>query len=286
MTFRQLKQNFISELNNVYQENELDSIFFILAEFIFKLSKSEIHLNFQEEIPSEKRIKFNNCIVELKQSKPIQYIVGETSFYDLSFIVNENVLIPRQETEELVHLIIKDSLNSSKELKILDIGTGSGCIAISLSANIHEAEVFACDISEKAIEVAKNNAIKNNCNVSFFKLDIADIEDYATEKLYDIIVSNPPYVISEQKTAMQKNVLDYEPHIALFAPDGSPLFFYDKILQFAEKYLVSGGWIYFEINEIYHSQIEELILKFNYKNIEIIKDINDKFRMAKAQKNG
>ena len=286
MTFKNLKNNFIKTLKHLYAEHECESIFYILAEHVFKSTKSEIHLNFNNNIPIEKLLDFNNCLSELKQSKPIQYVIGESSFFDLNFIVNENVLIPRQETEELVNLIINDNLNSKSRLKILDIGTGSGCIAISLSKNISKAEVFACDISEKALEVAKNNAVRNNCNVSFFKLDIANCENYKVNEKFDIIVSNPPYVIKDQKSAMQKNVLDYEPHIALFAPDDSPLFFYDKILQFAEKYLVSGGWIYFEINEIYHSQIEELISKFNYKNIEIVKDINDKFRMAKAQKNG
>jgi len=286
MTFKNLKNNFIKTLKHLYAEHECESIFYILAEHVFKSTKSEIHLNFNNNIPIEKLLDFNNCLSELKQSKPIQYVIGESSFFDLNFIVNENVLIPRQETEELVNLIINDKLNSKSRLKILDIGTGSGCIAISLSTNISKAEVFACDISEKALEVAKNNAVRNNCNVSFFKLDIANCENYKVNEKFDIIVSNPPYVIKDQKSAMQKNVLDYEPHIALFAPDDSPLFFYDKILQFAEKYLVSGGWIYFEINEIYHSQIEELISKFNYKNIEIVKDINDKFRMAKAQKNG
>ncbi|OFX27776.1 MAG: protein-(glutamine-N5) methyltransferase, release factor-specific [Bacteroidetes bacterium GWA2_31_9] len=286
MTFKNLKNNFIKTLKHLYAEHECESIFYILAEHVFKSTKSEIHLNFNNNIPIEKLLDFNNCLSELKQSKPIQYVIGESSFFDLNFIVNENVLIPRQETEELVNLIINDKLNSKSRLKILDIGTGSGCIAISLSTNISKAEVFACDISEKALEVAKNNAVRNNCNVSFFKLDIANCENYKVNEKFDIIVSNPPYVIKYQTSAMQKNVLDYEPHIALFAPDDSPLFFYDKILQFAEKYLVSGGWIYFEINEIYHSQIEELISKFNYKNIEIVKDINDKFRMAKAQKNG
>lgn len=286
MTFRQLKQSFISELNTVYQDNELDSIFFILAEFVFKLTKSQIHLVFDEEFTDENINKFNNCIAELKQSKPVQYIIGETSFYDLGFIVDENVLIPRQETEELVHLIIKDNLKSKKELKILDIGTGSGCIAISISANIPNAQVLACDISEKALAVAKSNALRNNCNVTFFSLDISDSHSYNNLMQFDIIVSNPPYVISEQKSAMNKNVLAYEPHIALFAPDDSPLFFYEKILQFAEKNLATKGYVYFEINEIYQSDIRELFLKFNYKNIEVLKDLNDKFRMAKAQKNG
>ncbi|OFX62363.1 MAG: protein-(glutamine-N5) methyltransferase, release factor-specific [Bacteroidetes bacterium GWA2_30_7] len=286
MTFRQLKLSFISELKENYPENELYSIFFILSGFVFKLSKSDINLSYNEEVPEGKLLQFNNCVEELRRSKPIQYITGTAAFYGLEFIVNENVLIPRQETEELVHLIIKDNVNFSKELKILDIGTGSGCIAVSLSANIPKSKVFACDISEKAIEVAKKNARLNNAKVQFSIFDITSDTEEPIKNQFDIIVSNPPYVISQQKTEMQNNVLYFEPHLALFAPDDNPLFFYNKILQFSEIHLISRGWIYFEINEIYQIKINELLLKFDYKNIEILKDLNNKFRIAKAQKNG
>lgn len=286
MIFRHLRQYFVNELKTVYHEKELDSIFFILTEFVFKLSKFEILSDYNSEILNKNLLQFKEYTEELRHSKPIQYIVGSTIFYNLFFYVNENVLIPRPETEELVHLIINDNVNSKNTLKILDIGTGSGCIAISLSANISDSEVFACDISEKAIEVAKKNSNQNNCKIHFSKFDISSNQKFADNIQFDIIVSNPPYVTTEQKNEMQKNVLDYEPHIALFAPDEKPMFFYEKILLFAEHQLVNNGWIYFEINEIYQNLINELLLKFNYKNIDLLKDINNKFRIAKAQKNG
>jgi len=220
---------------------------------------------------------------ELKRGKPIQYIIGETNFYNCLIRVNSETLIPRSETEELVDIIIKE--NRGFRGSILDIGTGSGCIAIVLAINLPGSSVTGIDISEGAIAIAKENARLNNANVNFFP---ADIFIHNTIKITstDIIVSNPPYIRASERRDMAKNVLDYEPHSALFVPDDDPLKYYSAIISLAEKILVPRGMIYFEINEAMGSLIVHLLGSFRYKNPEIIKDINGRDRIIKATKYG
>lgn len=238
---------------------------------------------------SEKNLeKWNSIVNELKQEKPIQYILGETEFYGLRFLVNENTLIPRQETEELVELVIKES--SQIEIlnpKILDIGTGSGCIAISLAKNLTNSKVYALDVSDKALEIAKQNAMINEVEINFITKSILEVEDLGqltthnsqlTTK-FDIIVSNPPYVRNLEKEEIKKNVLAYEPHLALFVEDNDALLFYRKIAQLAKINLSENGKLYYEINQYLGKETVALLEDLGFKNIQLIKDVYGNNRM-------
>jgi release factor glutamine methyltransferase len=234
--------------------------------------------------------KIKEIIDRINQSEPVQYVLEETEFYGRKFKVNKNVLIPRPETEELVDLIIKEN-RKQKKIKVLDIGTGSGCIAITLGKELPEAEVYALDISKEALQTARENALMNNAKVELIEFDIiSPVEDkqnspylgqakLITHNL-DIIVSNPPYVRESEKKQMHANVLDHEPYTALFVKDEDPLIFYEKIILFAKEHLTNGGKCYFEINEKFGEKIAELFLKNNFSDVRVIKDLQDKYRMA------
>lgn len=220
----------------------------------------------------------------MKIQKPIQYILGETEFYGLPFLVNENTLIPRQETEELVEWIVKEEEKREEgRVKILDIGTGSGCIAISLAKNLSNAKVFAIDVSEKALATAKKNADINNVNVTFLLKNILETNDL--EQQFDIIVSNPPYVRNLEKAEIKPNVLEYEPHLALFVEDTDALLFYRKIAQLAMKNLNSNGKLYFEINQYLGKETVALLECLELSNVELKKDIYGNDRMISATRN-
>lgn len=279
-TIYNIKQNIKNSLSGIYDKREIQSFIYIIFEHVLNYSKIDTVLNKKEEIDAEKCKIIYSIVERLEKEEPIQYILGETEFYDLIFNVNESTLIPRGETEELVQLIINE--NNDKEISILDVGTGSGCIAIPLAKNLQKAKVSALDISEKAIETAKRNAEKNNVEVNFFLEDILNIKHKHDN--YDIIVSNPPYICNSEKSLMQNNVLDYEPHTALFVDDNDPLIFYRTIAIFAQKNLTKEGFLYFEINEALAKEMKEMLEKYSYKNIEIIKDINERDRIVKAQK--
>jgi release factor glutamine methyltransferase len=216
---------------------------------------------------------------ELIHGKPVQYVIGETEFYGCRIKVNENVLIPRPETEELVDWIIK--LVPNKELTILDICTGSGCIPIALKKNLPKAEVAACDISHEALEMAMKNAVLNKTDVRFFYTNILNptVSSWST---FDLIISNPPYVRNSEKQLMHKNVLEFEPHLALFVEDDEALIFYRKITELAKSKLKQGGFLFFEINEAYGKEIAELLEENGFKDVEIRKDMFGKDRMAKG----
>lgn len=272
---------FKQELKHIYPENEIVSILYFVLEKLLNLNKTKIHLIKNKPVTNELSNKLGPILAELKKQKPVQYIIGECDFYGLKFYVNENVLIPRQETEELVDWIITE--NKNKALKIMDIGTGSGCIAISLARNIN-SEVSALDISKKALEIAKNNAAINQVKISFIEFDI--IRNDFNQKLdskFDIIVSNPPYVTEKEKKLLHNNVLQHEPHLALFVNDDKPLLFYDNIANFALKRLNENGKLYFEINEMYGNEIINLLEKKGFQNTILKKDINGKDRMVKAE---
>lgn len=268
-----------SELKNLYPDNETTSLSYIILEELLNTNKTKIISNKEKEISSDTFQNINHIISQLKLFKPIQYILGKAEFYNLHFYLSESVLIPRPETEELVDWIVKENPRFVK--KILDIGTGSGCISISLAKNLPAATVSACDISDDALAITRKNSKLNHVNLQIFKLNILDINQSLNEK-FDIIVSNPPYVTEKEKSLMHPNVLNYEPQLALFVSDENPLIFYRSIINFSLKHLNPGGKIYFEINENYGKEMAMLLEELNFQDICLKKDINGKDRMIRA----
>lgn len=282
MLLKQYKIHFFDSLKNIQDEQEIESFFFILTEYLHNLKRVDVALNSNFELSNEEVQKWNAILVDLQQEKPIQYITGESWFYGLKFEVNENTLIPRPETEELVEWIIESQKSKvqSQKLEILDIGTGSGCIPISLKANLPQANVSAIDVSEKALEMSKRNAELNNVEVNFIQNNILEVGDL--NQHFDIIVSNPPYVRNLEKEEIKKNVLDYEPHLALFVEDTDALLFYRKIAQLALKNLSPNGLLFFEINQYLGKETVELLQNLGFKNIELRKDMFGNDRMIRC----
>jgi len=278
----ELSSGFKRELKEQYSLPELQNFLYLIFQNLMDLSKTDIHINPGKEIPDHFILKINKIINELKEYKPIQYILGETEFYGNNIKINQNTLIPRPETEELVRWILDET--DGNRCKIIDIGTGSGCIAVALAKNNISAKVFASDNSEEALKVARENAGINNVDIIFFHFNINLPETSEILDRYDIIVSNPPYVTESEKRQMKRNVLKYEPHDALFVPDSDPLIFFRAILEFAKSKLQSGGNIFFEINERFGKQMIQLLEEFNYQDIILRKDINNKDRMIKGTK--
>ncbi len=289
---------FRDELKNIYESNEIEIFIGYCFEEYLGLKRADIVLNGSVPVNESELLKFNFAVKDLKQHKPIQYILGKADFYGLKFIVNSNVLIPRPETEELVHLIIKESKVSQSKagegavsgiensnLKILDIGTGSGCIAIALKKNIPDAQITAVDISVEAIKTAQQNAALNNTAVEFYQHDIFSSKEIGEGRgagIYDVIVSNPPYIRLLEKEQMEKGVLDYEPHLALFVEDNDPLLFYKKIADFALKHLSKNGKLYFEINQAFGPEVKLLLENNGFENVQLLKDLNNNYRIIKA----
>ena len=271
------------ELDGIYQKPEINALSNIIIKTVTGISK--LHQLFMSEqlINSEQAARIIEITEGLKAGKPIQYILGETSFYDCIIKLNSATLIPRPETEELVHHIINE--NRGYHGDIIDFGTGSGCIAIALAANIPGSKVTGIDISEDAIRIAHENALLNNVTVSFLTGDVFNFEDMTVPKA-GIIVSNPPYVRNSEKKLMGKNVLDFEPHLALFVNDSEPLIYYEALLNIADKILVAGGRLYFEINEALGDSMVRLLDSSGYSDIKLIADINNKDRIIRGTKNG
>ena len=284
MKIKEYRSYFIHELTPIFDEGEAESFFYLILDNKQQLKRIDLAL--QSDLTfSVDQIKVWNIILEqLKQEIPIQYLLGKTSFYGLDFEVNPAVLIPRPETEELVDWIIKSNVaaQASKIIKILDIGTGSGCIAISLAKNIPDAQVFAIDVSAEALATAQKNAEINEVQVTFINKNI--LETTELEQQFDIIVSNPPYVRNLEKQEIKKNVLDNEPHLALFVEDNDALIFYRKIAELAQKNLSKNGQLFFEINQYLGQEMMELLEKMNFKNIELRKDIYGNYRMLLGTK--
>jgi len=277
MTLQGFKLKMITELSSIYEKDELNSIFNLLSEEYLKIPRSKILLADEIDLDEVKQTLFLSSLDRLKTYEPIQYVLGKTSFMDLEFKVNSSVLIPRPETEELVRLMLKEDLDGKE---ILDIGTGSGCIAISLAKNLPNAKITALDISKNALEVAKENAELNNVNIDFIN---ADIFEYHSDKKYDVIVSNPPYVTESEKTLMIKNVLDFEPELALFVEDEYPLRYFEYIIEKSKNYIKKYGLIFFEINDIFEISLTQVISKkYNFK-IQFFKDLFDKNRFLKIE---
>jgi release factor glutamine methyltransferase len=267
-------------LKNDFHPMEIKSLQKIIFKKKLGLPIHKVHLNPTLQINSKDADTIFDIVSMLKLQKPIQYILGEADFFGLNLIVTPDVLIPRQETEELVDWIIKSSGNTP--YSILDIGTGSGCIAISLAANLKNSQVTAIDISPAALEIAAKNAVNNNVSIDFHIVDIFNTNGSVPNAPFDIVVSNPPYVRELEKAQMKANVLDYEPHTALFVSDSDPLIFYRAIAQKTIKILNPKGALYFEINEAFGEELFQLFNSFGYKEIEIRKDLNGKDRMLKA----
>ena len=287
MILKTLKKEFSETLADFYPESEINSFFNLLAEGILKMKRVDIALNMYAVISGKKYDKFKLAMTRLKCSEPIQYILGSTEFYGLPLTVNEHTLIPRPETEELVELIIKTvNLNAiEKPLNILDIGTGSGCIAIALAKQLPNAKIFALDVSAEALKIAKKNAELNEVEIAFFEADVLTENTWDLEfkdLVFDAIVSNPPYVREQEKAHMHKNVLEFEPDSALFVKDENPLVFYKAITEFAAHNLSQNGKLFFEINEYLGNEMKALLKTHNFQTIELTKDLSGKDRMLKG----
>ena len=263
---------YINQITN-FPRREVISFAYLSIEKILGYSKSDCIINSDKQLSNESVNSFKKIISDLRKNIPIQYVLGEANFYGLKFKVNRSTLIPRVETEELVEYILNHKFNS-----ILDIGTGSGCIAISIAKNT-DSRVTAIDISNEAIEIAKRNGIHNSVDVNFI---VDDIFNFCHDKKYDLIVSNPPYVLESEKKYIHRNVIDYEPHDALFVNDSNPLIFYKKIIEIAKNNLNKDGLLFFEINEKFSNQIIELLTDLNFVEIELKKDINGRDRIIKS----
>ena len=282
MNIKEYRNQFIAALAPIHGEGEAESFFYLILEDKHQLKRIDLALQPELEFSSETILIWNAFLEQLKLEIPVQYLLGKTSFYGLDFEVNENVLIPRPETEELVSWVLESQkgTENSQNSKILDIGTGSGCIAISLVKNSKNVQVYALDVSEKALATAKKNALNNTVEVQFILQNILEAENLNMS--FDIIVSNPPYVRNLEKAEIKKNVLDNEPHLALFVEDNDALLFYRKIAQLAQKNLNQNGQLYFEINQYLGKETVALLQQLNFKNIELRKDIYGNDRMIKC----
>jgi len=275
------KKLILDNLSPYYCKQEIESISKLIFEKILGLSRLQMHLNQRKTISTANLAQITEIINRLIRFEPIQYILGETEFYGLTLKVDPSVLIPRPETEELVDWIIHDY--SKLKPVILDIGTGSGCIPITLIKNLPGATAEGWDISDEALIIARENAVINHAHVDFIHTDVLNHHYSSINLKYDIIVSNPPYITNSEQHLMLQNVIDYEPHVALFVSDTDPLIFYRTIADIAGKQLKPGGNLYFEINERFGNETADLLEKKGFKNIVLKKDINGKERMIRAE---
>lgn len=276
--------DFVESLKTIYDEREANNIADWVFEKVTGLKKIDRRPNRDKEIDQTDFYQLQDHLAELLAHKPVQYVLHEAWFYKMRFYVDENVLIPRPETEELVEWILKDASTkpiNSKPINIIDIGTGSGCIAISLKKELNYSRITAIDTSEKALETAKKNSSELKADVDFIQLDFLDKGDWKFLKKYDIIVSNPPYIPLQEKESMSKNVTGYEPGMALFVENHNPFIFYKKIVEFAKSHLNPNGKIYVEVHENYAADVKKSFEKAGFNSL-IKKDIYGKDRMVKA----
>lgn len=274
------KNIMLSQLAEIFEKREILFLSDMLLGYLMDLTKPQIHAEPNQILSQKEEKGFLQALDRLMKEEPIEYILGKTTFFDLEFKVNEHVLIPRPETEELAAWIIDEYQNQKPS--ILDIGTGSGCIIAVLMKNIIHSKGYATDVSEKALETAKSNAERHQLKILFQHHDILKGRPPFTGEKFDVIVSNPPYVREKEKQEMQKNVLAYEPHQALFVPNLNALRYYRKIGEHGLKMLNPGGSLFLEINEYLPDETRYLLLDLGYKNAEVRKDLNDKSRMIKA----
>lgn len=281
--WRHIEFTFQDSLALQYPCNEIRQLFLMVFEHITNRKAIQYSLHHQSLLSPKENTQVMDILSKLKTNMPIQYILGEAYFYDNLFTVSPHTLIPRSETEELVHLILKDNQGKSN-LKIIDIGTGTGCIPISLALNL-PAKYTALEISAEAMQIAKANSHKFNTAIEFIQADILEWElVFSPETQYDIIVSNPPYITAQEKKDMHPNVLNFEPHTALFIEDDKPLLFYDYIADFALTHLAPTGTLYFEINQYLSKETADLLVKKRFKYVEIIQDLHGADRFIRAKK--
>jgi release factor glutamine methyltransferase len=281
-TIRDIRFYLFDELNEIYDEPEVKAITNIIIKTVLNLTKLH-QLYFEEkEVSNSEEVRIIEICKELKRGKPLQYIFGETEFFGCKIGVTPATLIPRPETEELVQLVLNENKDFSGH--IIDFGTGSGCIAIALASNLPRSKITGIDISAEALLVAGENAKLNNVSVNFLIGDILNFDPHTILKA-GIIISNPPYVRNSEMILMNKNVTEFEPHLALFVPDSDPLLYYRGILTIAGKVLEPSGRIYFEINEAFGNEMVELMISFGYSEVKTVSDINGKVRMIKGKKN-
>jgi len=291
-TIKNVFADFKQNLAGLYNEQEIEAVALLTISEVCSFSNAKIKA-FPETVLSEEQVRgLTDILEQLKTGKPIQYILAKTEFYGLPFVVNPSVLIPRPETEELVEWVI--SLAGNGQLaagSILDVGTGSGCIAVALKKNLPHLNVSAVDISPAALLIAKENARLNEADIDFIEFDILNQRTELSHisrlgSHFSIVISNPPYVTIQDKAKMHSNVTDFEPHIALFVPEHDPLVFYNAIADFAVDKLESNGLLFFEINESYGEEIVKLLADKGFKNPELRKDMSGRDRMIKAEKSG
>ncbi|MFZ4547350.1 MAG: peptide chain release factor N(5)-glutamine methyltransferase [Bacteroidales bacterium] len=276
----------VLKLSALYPVEEARSMADRVFEHFLLMTPSQRVISGSATLDEEKKTRMENVVSRLLKQEPLQYVLGKAYFLDMEFDVDISVLIPRPETEELVSLVINSYSPKSDESlsKIIDIGTGSGCIAIGLKHNFPDSEVFAVDLSEKALHVASANAAKNMAEVNFIKADILDIRQWDLLPEFNLIVSNPPYITHAEKMYMQPNVLEHEPDMALFVPDEDPLIFYRVIMAFAKNKLIRGGNLWFEINEMFGNEMKEMALNQGFTDVNIIFDFRGKSRFLHCRK--
>ena len=294
MTIKQYRAHFNESLKHLYPTSEIDSFFFLILEEYMGFKRIDIVLKSDFLIDKKSLNLMQIATKQLEQEIPIQYIIGKTEFLGLPFNINKEVLIPRPETEELVEQVLKevsltkicktttDETTNEKQLKILDIGTGSGCIAISLKKQLPSSKTSAMDVSDEALRIAKKNAVLNKVDINFIHQDILKTNNL--DKFYDVIVSNPPYVRELEKKEMKNNVLNNEPHLALFVDNKNPLLFYNKIAELAKNFLTKNGQLHFEINQYLGKETIKLLAEKGFKNIQLKKDIFGNDRIISAFK--
>jgi len=281
MNSKELFDSIIEKIT-VYDKDEARAIAFQLLEHLYKLKRPEILNKKKIEETNESQNQLKEILLRINKQEPLQYILGSTEFYGLKILVNPNVLIPRPETEELVDLIIKEN-KMRQDLRIIDLCTGSGCIALAIKGNL-KGEVYALDVSEQALLTAGENAILNNFNLNFIKADLLSAEINQIPDSLDIIVSNPPYVAATEKSGIKPNVLEFEPHLALFVDDGDPCIFYRLIAEAGKTKLKKNGLLYFEINPLFASEVKLIMENCGYKNVRLITDMSNKQRFCVGAK--
>jgi release factor glutamine methyltransferase len=278
MTIKELYRNFLVQLQKIYSLSEATAITDWVFEKMASLKRTDILKNPEKKITAAADKLIQKTLQELLLHKPVQYVLGEAWFYRMKLKVNEHVLIPRPETEELVEQLIKDRKSKLTDPTILDIGTGSGCIPIAIKKNLPAARVTAIDVCTNALALAKENAALHNAHITFTILDFLDERSWLSLPAFDIIISNPPYIPVNEKEKLGKNVTDFEPHLALFVPNRSPLIFYEKIAAFARDHLQPNGKIYLETHEDLAKETAALFMK-DYQTVMIKKDMYGKERM-------
>lgn len=287
MIVKEFRSHFSAQLSAIYPKTEIDTFFFLLVEEYLGFQRVDIVLKSDTEISEDKLTLLQNALERLQQEEPVQYILGKTEFYGLPFKVISDTLIPRPETEELVEWILNE-VDTTQVLNVLDIGTGTGCIPISLAKHLPSATISAMDVSTNALTVAKENAQLNNVSVNFIEQDILqaksldEILKQVQHEQFDIIVSNPPYVRELEKVEIKNNVLENEPHLALFVEDNNPLIFHNKIADLAKQHLTKNGFLFFEINQYLGKETVDMLKTKGFANVELRKDLFGNDRMIKA----